>query len=268
MTGCEEIVAGLYRPMRIGEWELRRWPDNVPLRGYWSPARRTSGVISIERGAETWMSLMPVEIESAAIGIGCASGHVAVFGLGLGWTAALCAMRPEVERVTVVERDAGVIALHEELGLFGALPGGVGGKVRIVKADAFGWRPDTPVDLLLADIWLPLVSDGRVEEVRRMQANVAASRVYFWGQELEIAREAVAAGRTRLDAKDVRQTVAAMGLPLAGIGTAEYPERVRAAADQWMNEAWFTKARPDFMERTWHPEWRALAASQPGAVPA
>jgi spermidine synthase len=212
------------------------------------------------------MSLMPVEIESAAVGIACAQGHVAVLGLGLGWSAALCAMRTEVERVTVVEHDAGVIALHEELGLFEALPGGAGEKVRIIHADAFEWRPDGAVDLLLADIWLPLVSDGRVDEVRRMQAELGARQIYFWGQELEIARAAVAAGRTRLDADDIKATVAELDLPLAGIDTAEYPERVRAAAGQWMNEAWFTDARPDFMERTWHPEWRMLAGASGGVA--
>jgi hypothetical protein len=105
------------------------------------PGAAVSGVISIERGADTWMSLMPVEIESAAIGIACASATLRCSGWGVGWSAALCAMRAEVERVTVVERDPGVIALHGELGLFEALPGGAGEKVRIVAADAFDWRP-------------------------------------------------------------------------------------------------------------------------------
>ena len=40
----------------------------IPLRGYWSPARPVSGVISLDRGSDTWMSLMPVEIESQQIG--------------------------------------------------------------------------------------------------------------------------------------------------------------------------------------------------------
>jgi hypothetical protein len=247
--------------MRVGEWELRRWPDNVPLRGYWSPARPVSGVIAIERGADTWMSLMPVEVESAAIGVACAAGHVAVFGLGLGWTAALCALRPQVASVTVVERDPGVIALHEQLGLFAGLPDGAGAKVRIVAGDAFDWRPDRPVDLLLADIWLPLVGDGRIDEVRRMQAQAKARSIYFWGQELEIAREAVAAGRTRLDDEDIRITAAEIGLPLAGLETPDYAARVRAAAEQWMNEAWHGEARPDFMTRPWHPDWRSLPAA-------
>jgi hypothetical protein len=231
--------------MSHGDWILRRWPDAVPLRGYWSPARPVSGVVSLDRGSDTWMSLMPVELESQQIGIDCAAGHVVLFGLGMGWAAATCALRPEVRAVTVVERDPDLIAMHDALGLFGRLPDGAGAKVRIVEADAFAWRPDQPVDLLMPDIWLPIISEGRVEEVRRMQSNVSARAVYFWGQELEIARHAVAAGRTRLDDADIRATVEAFGLPLAAMASPDYSSRLRAAAEQWMNEHWLSDARPD-----------------------
>lgn len=239
-------IAPLYRPMRHAGWILRRWPDRIPLRGYWSPARPVSGIVSLDRGSDTWMSLMPVEIESQRIGIGCAAGHVAIFGLGMGWAAAATALRPEVTSVTVVERDAGLIALHGALDLFGRLPGGAGRKVRIVAGDAFDWRPDAPVDLLMPDIWLPLVGPGRVAEVRRMQQKVRARRVYFWGQELELARHAVAAGRLGLDDADIAASAGEIGLPLAGLDTPDYAPRLRAAAAQWMNDAWLSDLRPAF----------------------
>jgi len=143
--------------------------------------------------------------------------------------------------VTVVERDPEVIALHRDLDLFGRLPDGAGEKVRIVPGDALEWRPETPVDLLMADIWLPLVSDGRVEEVRRMQANVGADTVYFWGQEMEIARHARAAGRA-IDAEGIRATVAEFGLPLVGPELPDYAERVTAAAEAWMRDRWLPEA--------------------------
>lgn len=168
-----------------------------------------------------------------------------MFGLGLGWATALCALKDEVEAVTVVERDAELIALHGELGLFDRLPRGAGAKIRIVEEDAFSWRPDRAVDLLMADIWLPIVGGDRVAEVRRMQANVGAARVYFWGQELEIARHAVAAGRRRLDDGEIAETVREFGLPLAGLDTPEYAARLRAAVDPWMGEHWLSKLRPD-----------------------
>jgi hypothetical protein len=232
--------------MELDGWIVRRWGKDIPLRGYWSPLSLASDVISLDRGSDTWMSLMPVEIESQQIAVDCAAGHVAVFGLGLGWSAALCALKDEVEAVTVVERDSSLIALHERLDLFGRLRGGAGAKVEIVQADAFTWRPDRSVDLLAADIWLPIVGGDRVEEVRRMQSNVGAGRVYFWGQELEIARHAVAAGRLRLDDGEIADTVRELGLPLAGLDSSGYAARLRSAVDQWMEGHWFSEARPDW----------------------
>ena len=239
-------VASLYEPIEHGGWTIGRWGKDIPLRGYWSPARPVSDVISLDRGSDTWMSLMPVEVESQQIAVDCACDHVAVLGLGLGWSAALCAMKAEVEAVTVVERDSELIALHKELRLFDRLPGGAGAKVRIVQADAFAWRPDREVDLLAADIWLPIVGGDRVAEVRRMQSNVGAKSVYFWGQELEIARHSVAAGRRRLDEGDIAATARIFDLPLAGLDSPGYAARLRSAVDQWMGDHWLSDLRPDW----------------------
>lgn len=249
MLPLADAVASLYRPMVQGGWTVRRWGKDIPLRGYWSPARPASDVISLDRGSDTWMSLMPVEVESQQIGVDCAFGHVAVFGLGLGWSTSLCALKSEVEAVTVVERDSQLIALHGELGLFDRLPGGAGAKIRIVEGDACTWHPDNEVDLLAADIWLPIVGGDRVAEMRRMQSNAGASRVYFWGQELEIARHAVAAGRLRLDDGEIADTVREFGLPLAGLDSPFYAARLRAAADQWMGDHWLSELRPDGFEQ-------------------
>lgn len=229
------LFRNLYRPMRSGRWELHA-PAHVLTRGYWSPPGRHI-MTALTRDGETWMSLTPLEFESQGIGVALASGHVAVLGLGMGWSAAASALRDGVTAVTVVERDRDVVAMHRALGLFARLPGGAGDKVRIVAADALDWVPDAPVDLLMPDIWLPLVSDGRVAEVQRMQANVRASAVYFWGQEMEIARHARAAGRA-LDADGIRATVADFALPLIGPGIPGYAECTAAAAEAWMRGCW------------------------------
>lgn len=230
------LIASLYEPMRHGEWALIRG-ETVLSRGYWSPPQLVTDIVALVQGEHTWMSITPMEIESQAIGVGASYGHVAVFGMGMGWSAAASALRREVDAVTIVERDPEVIALHRQLDVFARLPGGVGAKIRVVEGDALAWRPDRPVDVLMPDIWLPLVSDGRVAEVRAMQANVAATAIYFWGQEMEIARHARAGGRA-LDADGIAATVAAFGLPLIGPGTPDYPERVRLAADAWMGGRW------------------------------
>lgn len=225
-----------------GDWDLRR-AELLIAKGYWSPAALVENMVALMRGGDTWMSLTPMEMESQEIGVRLAEGHVVVFGLGMGWAAAASAAMPEVTAVTVVERDPDVLALHRELNIFAQLPEAARAKVRIEQGDAYHWCPDAPVDLLMADIWLPLVSDGRVDEVRRMQANVQARGIYFWGQEMEIARHAVAAGRA-LDDAGIRATIADFGLPLIGADFPDYPAKVATAAHHWMRDRWLPETMP------------------------
>ncbi|MDF7775641.1 hypothetical protein P1X14_10315 [Sphingomonas sp. AOB5] len=228
-----------YRAMRSGSWELRI-AENPPLTpGYWSPPALAFGMPALLRGNDTWMSLSPVEIESAEIGIKLARGHVLIHGLGMGWAAAATALEPAVTAVTVVERDPDVIALHDELDLFAQLPEDARAKLRIVEGDAYTYVPDAPVDLLMPDIWLPLVNDGRIDEVRAMQANAQAAAIYFWGQELEIARHARAAGRA-FDAEGIAATIADWNLPIIGTDWPDYPAKLAAAAERWMRGRWIS----------------------------
>jgi hypothetical protein len=225
-----------YRPARAGDWELRVAAMAI-MPGYWSGPVMVEQMAVLLRHGESWMSITPFELESQGLGVREGRGHVLVFGLGLGWAACASAALPGVEAVTVVERDPDVLALHRKLDIFDQLPPAARAKVRLLESDAFDYVPDRPVDLLLPDIWLPLVSDGRVEEVRAMQANVGAAQIHFWGQEMEIARHAVAAGRA-LDADGIAATVAEWGLPLAGTEDPAYPDRLAAAAHRWMNGRW------------------------------
>lgn len=231
------VIKQLYRPQQAGSWELNVTPLTI-CPGYWGPPHAVENMAALRRGGDLWMSLTPLEVESQAIGIAAARGHVVIMGLGMGWAAAECALDPEVTAVTVIERDPEVIALHRELALFERLDLGVGAKVRIVCSDALEWRPNGPVDLLMPDIWLPLVCPGnRAIEVRRMQVNVAARAVYFWGQELELARQAAARGLA-IDDTGIARVVAEWGLPLVGPETPDYAARTRAAAKAWMRGRW------------------------------
>ncbi|MXP31188.1 hypothetical protein [Parerythrobacter jejuensis] len=238
----------LFRPMISGAWELK-CIEMAPCRGYWSGVQMCFGLILLTRGEDTWMSLAPVEIESQILGVEAARGHVAIMGLGMGWAASETALREEVAQITIVEHDPEAIALHEELDLFARLPGGVGEKIRIVEADAYAWVPDTPVDLLMPDIWLPLVGGHRVADVARMQDNVQAPQVYFWGQELEIARHAAASGRL-LDEAGIAATVAGFDLPLLIPDAPDYPGKIKAAASQWMNDNWFEEGHAAILTRS------------------
>lgn len=231
-----DLFVPSYQPMSSGNWTLRVG-GHALIQGYWSPASLVSDFPVLMRGKETWMSITPLELESQEIGIRLAHGHVVILGLGLGWAAAATAMLPEVTRVTVVERDPDVIALHDELDIFAQLPPEARAKVHIAHCDALEYRPDVPVDLLMPDIWLWLVSDGRVDEVRRMQANMDARTIYFWGQELELARHARAAGR-EFDADGIAAVIADWDLPIIGTDWPDYPALVRQVSDRWMGDRW------------------------------
>ena len=207
------------------------------MQGYWSDPQLVRDVPILLRGAESWMSLTPLEIESEEIGIFAAQGHVLIYGLGMGWAMTAVAARPEVTSVTVVERDGEILALHDELDLPAQLDEAARGKIRIVQGDAFDYRPEAPVDLLFPDIWLPLVGDDRFGEVRRMQANVGARSVYCWGQEMELARHARAGGHD-LHTAGIAAAAEASGLPLIGLGQPDYAGKVASAAARWMRGRW------------------------------
>lgn len=231
-----DLFVPRYRPIRLGQWELRVSEMNL-VPGYWSGAVLVQGMAALQRGTQTWMSMTPYEIESQEIGVRLSRGHVLICGLGMGWSAMACALREEVTEVTVVERDPDVIGLLSALAVLDQLPAAARQKIGIVEGDAFTFRPPSRVDLLMPDIWHPLVSDGRVQEVQRMQANVGAASVYFWGQEMEIARHARAAGRT-IDDAGVAATIGDFGLPLIGPAFADYSSKVATVADRWMRGRW------------------------------
>ncbi|HYC03799.1 MAG TPA: hypothetical protein VED40_10920 [Azospirillaceae bacterium] len=238
-----------YAPMKGERWEMHV----VPLccvRGYWAgPARMIRGMAALtrldEQGiARSWMSMTPMEIESQEIGFRLARGHTIVMGMGMGWCAANAALNPEVTQVTVVEADPEILSIVALNRVFDQLPETARAKIRIVQGDAMAYRPEQPAETLLADIWL-MVNGGdlRVEEVRTMQANTGATRVYFWGQEMELARRARDRGLP-LDAATVAALVAETGLPLLGPELPDYPRLIAEAAEGWLKDPIALAAAP------------------------
>lgn len=229
-----------YQPREGANWFLMVSPLNLGV-GYWSGGVLMPNMAALARKmpdgrAETWMSLSAREIESQELGCRAATGDTVVMGLGMGWAAANAALRPEVTRVTVVEMDPEVIGLIGELDIFGQLPPDAAAKITVIQGDALAYTPETPADTLLADIWLPLNGDDRVEQVQTMAANTRAGRVYFWGQEMVIARRARALGLT-LDTATVRRIIEELKLPLIGPEWPNYPDLIERAAARFLRDA-------------------------------
>ena len=229
-----------YRPRASGAWTLHVVPM-LAARGYWGEVYPLRGAVILKGpsagGPQSWMAMLPSEIESQEVGLSGACGHTAVLGLGMGWLAANVALRPEVERVSVVERDPEIIELARASGVFEQLPEAARRKIAVVQADALDWVPSTPVDCLQADIWLTLAEDGKLEAVRRMQSNVRARHLYFWGQEMEIWRHACRRANGSppdLDWPTLRSIVDDdLQLPLIMPEWPDYPRKIGAAARWW-----------------------------------
>lgn len=229
-----------YQPREGANWFLSVSPLNLGA-GYWSGGVLIQNMAVLARKeadgrSSTWMSLSVREVESQELGCRAAVGDTVVMGLGMGWAAANTALRPEVTRVTVVERDPEVIGLIDELGIFAQLPPEAAAKISVIEGDALSYTPDTPADTLLADIWMPLNVEGRVAQVQRMAANTGAGRVYFWGQEMDIARRANELGLDPLDAAGLARIVDEFALPLIGPEMPDYPAMVSVAAGKWLRE--------------------------------
>lgn len=230
------LYAPPYREVSVGRWKLTRSGFCLD-RGYYSGLWTVQGMPALlrrtndaEQSWETWMSLSPHEIESQELGCRHAKGHTAVMGLGMGWVAINMALNPAVNKVTVVERDPEVIDLFSQSGALDGLPTEAADKLHIVEADALEWRPPEPVDFLYADIWRHLEEPRTLDDIRRMQANVGAARVYFWGQELAIhtlAQKQPEDCDAGVWAREVKRCVKeAIGVPLLLPDNFDYAEMI------------------------------------------
>lgn len=170
---------------KIGKWEFRTmryrpyeafacddllWrPDGrlIPQIGYFAEDFEYPTVL--EDGRE-WMLITPNEINTMAPSVAAAYGKVLTYGLGLGYFAYMVARKPCVESVTVVERDADVIALFERY--IRPQLGAAGEKIRVVRSDAFDFARREMgkggYNFVFTDLWHD-PSDG-VELYHRMRA--------------------------------------------------------------------------------------------------
>jgi hypothetical protein len=103
-------------------------------------------------------------------------------GAGMGIALLNLLSRPTVMRLTLIERDPLVIELLRQSADFETWPGIR--KLRIEITDALTYCPDLPVNHLYADIWSMPGERQSIPDMQKIQANVRASRVGWWGQEL------------------------------------------------------------------------------------
>ena len=183
---------------------------------------------------ESWMSICPHELESQEICCKHAEGNVAIIGLGMGWVAINTAFNEKVDKVFVIDNDYEVIKLFHHSGALTGVPSEIIDKIRIIHANGMEWFSEVPIDLLYIDIWKNLVEPQTLSDVKRMQKNIKAEKVYFWGQELFLFREFYKEGLEddKLNMKFIREEIKNMGIPLFIPEGVDYASVVLKAGQQ------------------------------------
>ena len=106
---------------------------------------------AVKQNGRLWMLITPNEIETMKRPIEAAHGRVVTYGLGLGYFAFMASLKENVETVTVVERDEGVIRLFKNH-VLPQFPNKE--KIKIVQADALEYAKNlSGCDFVFADIW-------------------------------------------------------------------------------------------------------------------
>lgn len=223
------MPAPAYRPIANREW---RFQDFVlpACPGYFTgPQRLTWTTFALYRDGVTWMSLVPMEVESQMPHLAAAHGTVVICGLGLGLMAYAVAAKRSVTRVVVVERDPEVADMFRDFAAFEQWPQRQ--KVEIVLSDARDFRFDG-ADFLYVDIWPNYRMDVMLPDMKAIHANVPAPACGYWGQELDMVDFAEARGTppAAFGAADVQAFADAHGLPLIGLEEPTYPTLCRRAA--------------------------------------
>ncbi len=218
-----------YREMKIGPWSIR-WMEPLTQWRYFHNELTNAGQYTLQTPDNSWMSTAPVEIEGQAHHVAAAHGHVVVMGAGLGVALYNILSKPDVTRVTLVERDARVIELLRAAADLDHWAGI--GKLRIEIADAFEYDPRARVDHLYVDIWAKAADPNALADTQQVQRRVRADTVGWWAQEFFFLRwleqKSYAAPPTLEQYREWARTIE---LPLIGQDEPAYMQCIAQLAD-------------------------------------
>ena len=171
----------IYRPATLGYWSLKK-VKQIAQFGYFQDWQGQGDIDALYYAEQTWMSNARDEVDSQTPHVAAAFDHTVLMGAGMGIALFNLLSKPDVTCVTLVERDPLVIELLRQSTDFEAWPGI--DKLCIEIIDALDYLPNVQVDHLYADIWATPGEPRSIADMQRIQANVRASLVGWWGQEL------------------------------------------------------------------------------------
>ena len=208
------LVVPQYKDMKMGKWVLKHQQMPPIIRGYFKGLQIPGTILNphlLEDGI-TYMSVTPMEIESQAPHLYWATGHVMVMGAGMGVYLYNVLRKPDVSRVTLVEKSQDVIDILQAQGLLQHPK-----LQRVIVDDALELLYRGPyVNYLFVDIW-PYLHDKRtMADMQKINPGVRPEYVGAWGQELEFVNWAAHntdAKPDQLTDEHWKQWVAFTGLP-------------------------------------------------------
>lgn len=202
-----------YEPFAMEDWELKEGYTPFIIRGYFYGLQKPQSQNWVLTKDDTiWMSTTPMELESHAMHVDFAHGHTVIVGAGMGVILYNVLKNPNVEMVTLIEKDVSVLELLDHLGL----ENWEGyEKLVILHRDALTDNYTVfPADFLYVDIWERMGMDQASKDVCTIQKKVNANHVGFWCQELEFLHWAAEENRpTPLSLADYQDFKWSIGIP-------------------------------------------------------
>ncbi|MCR5003249.1 MAG: hypothetical protein K5984_02675 [Bacteroidales bacterium] len=181
VSGGWKFIHDFYKPYEAfirDDIEIDEDGREIPLIGYFD---ELFGFPCVQQDGREWMAVKPSEIESMKDPINSVSGKVITFGLGLGYFTYMASIKPDVESITVIERDQDAITLFTRyiLPQFGNKD-----KVRIIKEDAFGYidkMSEENYGYAFVDLWHD-TSDGLpiYEKMKEMESKAPGTKFLYW----------------------------------------------------------------------------------------
>ena len=173
-----------YEPYQLLCYDTSKWVDGrylaVPCFAYFQQAYRFP---CFTEGSSMWMSITPNEICTMREPVASARGKVLTLGCGMGYYAYLAARKPEVESVTVIEREQHVVDLFDALV---APQLECADKITVVKADAYEYvkmLPDGVFDYVFADTWIGAGSVDEYVQMKQCCAHFERTEAAYWIEE-------------------------------------------------------------------------------------
>jgi len=194
-----------YQAGTYGGWKLKIAEQRKTIsmiRSY------SSGMVEVPKKCPTlydskgvlWMSLMPMESESQYYHNEYAFGHVIVMGAGMGLLPYNLLRNPNVDRITIIEKDRDVYDHWFNYTGASSWPNQAVKMLQLHHADAREFRGEC--DTLIADIWADIGADELEEDMATFRKNVKFKRMMCWGAELAFISWCIKEGVNALTASD------------------------------------------------------------------